>query len=342
MRRTMMTGLALMALAVSAAGVARPARRRDPLHPEGPRHPRRDLSYGYAVNASGQVAGYRTPRAAATRSCRAPAAGRSKDLGTLGGCLQHRLCRQRLRPGRRSRTTAGGHATRSCRAPAAARSKDLGTLGGTSSDGYGRQRLRPGRRRCGHRERRAARVPVGPRRRPAQGPRHPRRDQQLRPWPSTPPARSPETRTPRAAPAHAFLSGPTAARSKDLGTLGGINSVGHAVNASGQVAGDSTPRAARTTRSCRAPTAARCRTSAPSAGLAARPMASTPPARSSEFVHRGGGAHAFLYSGGQMLDLNSLIAPGSGFTLVQHRASATPAISPAMGRRPTARRTRSC
>jgi probable HAF family extracellular repeat protein len=29
------------------------------------------------------------------------------------------------------------------------------------------------------------------------------------------------------------------------------------------------------------------------------------------------GGHAFLYSGGQMLDLNSLIAPGSGFTLVQ-------------------------
>jgi len=28
-----------------------------------------------------------------------------------------------------------------------------------------------------------------------------------------------------------------------------------------------------------------------------------------------GATHAFLYSGGQMLDLNSLIAPGSGFTL---------------------------
>jgi probable HAF family extracellular repeat protein len=28
-----------------------------------------------------------------------------------------------------------------------------------------------------------------------------------------------------------------------------------------------------------------------------------------------GTAHAFLYSGGQMLDLSSLIAPGSGFTL---------------------------
>jgi probable HAF family extracellular repeat protein len=27
--------------------------------------------------------------------------------------------------------------------------------------------------------------------------------------------------------------------------------------------------------------------------------------------------HAFLYSGGQMLDLNNLIAPGSGFTLTE-------------------------
>jgi probable HAF family extracellular repeat protein len=31
----------------------------------------------------------------------------------------------------------------------------------------------------------------------------------------------------------------------------------------------------------------------------------------------GGPYHAFLYSGGQMLDLNSLIATGSGFTLIQ-------------------------
>jgi probable HAF family extracellular repeat protein len=30
-----------------------------------------------------------------------------------------------------------------------------------------------------------------------------------------------------------------------------------------------------------------------------------------------GDSHAFLYSGGQMFDLNSLIAPGSGFTLVR-------------------------
>jgi probable HAF family extracellular repeat protein len=61
---------------------------------------------------------------------------------------------------------------------------------------------------------------------------------------------------------------------KDLGTLGlgGTNSFGFAVNASGQVAGASTTAS--------------------------------------------GTDHAFLYSSGQMLDLNSLIAPGPGFTLL--------------------------
>jgi probable HAF family extracellular repeat protein len=60
---------------------------------------------------------------------------------------------------------------------------------------------------------------------------------------------------------------------KDLGTLGlgGTNSFGFGVNASGQVAGASTIA--------------------------------------------GGADHAFLDSGGQMLDLNDLIAPGSSFTL---------------------------
>jgi probable HAF family extracellular repeat protein len=38
----------------------------------------------------------------------------------------------------------------------------------------------------------------------------------------------------------------------------------------------------------------------------------------------GGGERAFLYSGGQMLDLNSLIAPGSGFTFgIPHGISDT-------------------
>ena len=62
---------------------------------------------------------------------------------------------------------------------------------------------------------------------------------------------------------------------KDLGPLGlgGTNSFGFAVNASGQVAGASTTAS--------------------------------------------GTDHAFLYSSGQMLDLNSLIAPGSGLTLTK-------------------------
>jgi probable HAF family extracellular repeat protein len=57
----------------------------------------------------------------------------------------------------------------------------------------------------------------------------------------------------------------------DLGTLGGTDSHGFAVNAAGQVVGDS--------------------------------------------LTEGGTDHAFLYRGGQMFDLNDLIAPGSAFTL---------------------------
>ncbi len=33
-------------------------------------------------------------------------------------------------------------------------------------------------------------------------------------------------------------------------------------------------------------------------------------------VGRGGNGHAFVYQNGQATDLNSLIAPGSGFTLL--------------------------
>jgi probable HAF family extracellular repeat protein len=58
MRRTMTTGLALMALAVSAAGVARPAKAEIlyTLTDLGTL-PGGDQSFGYGVNASGQVAG---------------------------------------------------------------------------------------------------------------------------------------------------------------------------------------------------------------------------------------------------------------------------------------------
>jgi len=66
----------------------------------------------------------------------------------------------------------------------------------------------------------------------------------------------------------------------DLGTLGGTNSDAYAINDSGQIVGW-----------------------ADISGSSNSP--SSP----------GGGTDAFLYSNGQMLDLNSLIAPGSGLTL---------------------------
>jgi probable HAF family extracellular repeat protein len=81
---------------------------------------------------------------------------------------------------------------------------------------------------------------------------------------------------------HAFLSGPGGGALKDLGTLGGSVSGGFAVNAAGQVAGYSDKLKSQAGERLTAGDAA---------------------------------PHAFLYSGGQMLDLNSLIAPGSGFTL---------------------------
>ena len=80
-----MTGLALLALAVSAAGW--PARRGPrSLHPEGPRHPRRAFSTGYAVNDSGQVAGSSSTAGGADHAfLSGPGGGALQDLGTLGG-----------------------------------------------------------------------------------------------------------------------------------------------------------------------------------------------------------------------------------------------------------------
>jgi hypothetical protein len=97
MRRVTMTGLALLALAVSAAGLARPARAAtaytltilDGFN-----------SDGLAVSASGQVPGSRTPRAACnTRSYRALTADRSRISGSSTRVPRRQLrhCRQRNR-----------------------------------------------------------------------------------------------------------------------------------------------------------------------------------------------------------------------------------------------------
>jgi choice-of-anchor C domain-containing protein len=124
----------------------------------------------------------------------------------------------------------------------------------------------------------------------------------------------------RSAVSHAFLSGPGGGPLKDLGTLGGTSSGGLAVNASGQVAG----------YSLTAGGVYHAFLSGPGGGPL-KDLGTLPGFTSStglgvndfgqvvgDLGAAGGGVpHAFLYSGGQMLDLNDLIAPGSGFTLVE-------------------------
>jgi len=106
---------------------------------------------------------------------------------------------------------------------------------------------------------------------------------------------------------------------KDLGTLGGAVSQGQGVNDSGQVTGFSgVPTSS---------TAAHAFLSGPGGG-ALKDLGTLGGTSSygfgvndagqvvgSLYNSLTGGGHAFLYSGGQMLDLNSLIAPGSGFAL---------------------------
>jgi probable HAF family extracellular repeat protein len=90
MRRTTTTGLALMALAVSAAGAARPARAGSlyTLTDLGTL-PGFDSSAGFGVNNRGQVAGYVYTYTNQEGSYHAFLSGHGggplKDLGTLGG-----------------------------------------------------------------------------------------------------------------------------------------------------------------------------------------------------------------------------------------------------------------
>jgi probable HAF family extracellular repeat protein len=231
-----MTGLALMAPAVSAAGVARPARA-------GTAYILTDLGtlpggtggQGLAVNDSGQVAGF-----ANTAGPLFP--NHAFLSGKGGGPLQ-----------------------------------DLGTLPG-AYDGYGTA-VNDSGQVAGY------------------------------------------SRLTSADPSHAFLSGKGGGPLQDLGTLpGGTTSVGFAVNASGQVAGYSDTAGGATHAFLSG------LDGGPLKDLGALPGAigsfgygvndSGQVVGYSNFLGDGSiTQRAFLYSGGQMLDLNDLIAPGSGFTL---------------------------
>ncbi len=118
----------------------------------------------------------------------------------------------------------------------------------------------------------------------------------------------------------AFLSGPDGGPLKDLGALGGYNSYGQAVNASGQVTGSAD------TDFSNAPIHAF--RSAPNGGpLQDLGALGNKQDSEGEGINDSGvvvgksstsqGTHAFVFTSDYMFDLNSLIAPGSGFTLFE-------------------------
>jgi choice-of-anchor C domain-containing protein len=111
---------------------------------------------------------------------------------------------------------------------------------------------------------------------------------------------------------HAFLSGPDGGPLKDLGVLPGASeSEGFGVNASGQVAGESGGHAFLSGSD-----GGPLQDLGPGSGLAVNESGQVV-GYATVAGSSSGATHAFLYSDGLMVDLNSLIAPGSGFTLVQ-------------------------
>jgi probable HAF family extracellular repeat protein len=107
---------------------------------------------------------------------------------------------------------------------------------------------------------------------------------------------------------------------KDLGTLGGTYSIAYAVNASGQVAGGAQggPNGGGfLTGPDGGPPLKDLGTLGGdfSQGLAVNASGQVVGASSTADFQ----IHAFLYSGGRMLDLNGLVAPGSGLTLIDAR-----------------------
>ena len=116
---------------------------------------------------------------------------------------------------------------------------------------------------------------------------------------------------------HAFLSGANGGALKDLGTLGGADSAGFGVNASGQVTGNSSLAGNADTHAFLSG----------ANGGALKDLGTLGGTYSAGYGINdsgqvtgysslaGGGVHAFLYSDGQMMDLNNLIDPSLGITL---------------------------
>ena len=122
---------------------------------------------------------------------------------------------------------------------------------------------------------------------------------------------------------HAFLSGANGGPLADLGTLGGLNSFGYGVNASGRVVGisDITGNAASHAflSGANGGALADLGTLGGSTSYGYGVNASGQVVGYSDTTGNAAG-HAFLYSGGVMIDLNDLIAPGSGLVLTTAQA----------------------
>jgi probable HAF family extracellular repeat protein len=324
-----MTGLALMALAVSAAGEARPAKA-------GTAYTLKDLgtlgganSFARGVNNSGQVAGWSDVPGGATHAfLSGPGGGPLQDLGTLlGGSNSQGWAVNNSGQVAGWSDVPGGFRHAFLSDPGGGALKDLGTFVGffSNSVGYGvndsGQVAGAVDTRLGVTEAFLSGPGGGPLNYASPG-------GILGYWSVGWAVNASGQVTGGSYLDNAFLSGPNGGGGKSLGTLfssdNTTTSVGYAVNASGQVTGASQIGGNFPSNSTQ-----HAFLSGPGGGPL-KDLGTFPGGTNSfgfgvndsgqvvGFSDIAGGAdHAFLYSGGQMFDLNSLIAPGSGFTLVQ-------------------------
>jgi probable HAF family extracellular repeat protein len=329
MRRTAITKLALMtltALAVFVEGAAHPAQA-------GIAYILKDLgalggteSQGWAVNDSGQVTGNAylgTTKASPLHAfLSAPGGGPLTDLGTLSGGTEsagYGVNASGQVAG--SSDTAGGTIHAFLSGPGGGPLQDLGTLpGGTFSFGRG---VNASGQVTGD-----ASTASGAEHAFLSGPGGgPLQDLGTLPGGTFSFGRgvnasgqvTGDASIPGGAE-HAFLSGPGGGPLQDLGTLGGINSRGLGVNAAGQVTGYSDIGGGFVHAFLSGPNGGALQDlgtlpgGVSSVGIAVNASGQVAGASNTAPFSAD---HAFLYSDGQMLDLNDLIAPGSGLTLVE-------------------------